>query len=54
MVAALLELHDQVDEPSDGPLHTLAQSLVVLGQDPPVGGWVGGYGGEGRSPLLSD
>ena len=34
VVAALLQLHDQVDEPRDGPFHSLAQGLVVLGQDP--------------------
>ena len=35
VVAALLQLHHHVDESSDATLNTLAQSLVVLGQNPP-------------------
>ena len=34
VVAAFLQFHDQVDEPRDGPFHSLAQGFVVLGQDP--------------------
>ena len=34
MVAALLQLHDNVDEASDASLHSFAQSLIVLGQYP--------------------
>ena len=35
VVAALLQLHDNVDESSDAALHSLAKSLVVLCQYPP-------------------
>ena len=34
MVTTFLQFHDEVDEPCDGPFHSLAQGLVVLGQDP--------------------
>ena len=36
VVAALLELHHDVDEASDASLHSLAEGVVVLGQDPAV------------------
>ena len=36
VVAALLELHHDVDEASDAALHSLAEGVVVLGQDPAV------------------
>ena len=49
MVAALLELHDNVHEAGGVSLEALAQGRVVLGQDPPADithscalcGWVG-------------
>ena len=37
MVAALLELHHHVDEPSDAALDPFTQGTVVLGQYPPRG-----------------
>ena len=35
MVTAFLQLHDYVDETSNATFHSLAESLVVLCQDPP-------------------
>lgn len=35
MVAAFLQLHHDVDESRDAPLHSLAQCFVVLAQNPP-------------------
>ena len=35
MVTAFLQLHDYVDETSDATFHSLAESLVILCQDPP-------------------
>ena len=36
MVAAFLELHDEVNEPGDAALHSFTQRLVVLCQDPTI------------------
>ncbi len=36
MVAALLQLHDNVEDTGRGTAHLLAQSLVVLSQYPPA------------------